>query len=184
MSREGDKKNNRVQSIRKESSPLPEPDIKHEVNRVGKKVFVFSSIIPAIFTIWYLIFNFPDDIIRTIYDPGFEIVNPIGLTFLIMIWLVVIFALTMPAMIGKKILFTEDKKRILIIMPVITFVICVILGVITSVIFSPFGSLLVSQILIPTLIITGISAIIALRLYYKHISESETYEKGETDKNI
>ena len=184
MSREGDKKNNRVQSIRKESLPLPEPDIKHEVNRVGKKVFVISSIAPAIFTIWYLIFYFPDDIKRTIYDPGFEIINPMGLFFTMTFWAVVIFALTMPAMIGKKILFTESKKRILIIMPVITFVICVILGVILSFLLSPMGNLLVSQILIPTLIITAISAIIALKLYYKHISESETYEKGETDKNI
>ena len=179
MNREGHKKD-RVQSIRKESSQLTKSDIKREVNRVGKKVFVISSIVPAILTIIFLIF----EIREVIFYNGFGISNPFLLIWTIIIWAVVIFALPMPAMIGKKLLFTENKKRIFIIIPVITFVICVILGVIYLFIFSPFYTTLVSQILIPLLIVTGISAIIALRLYYKHISESETYEKGVTDKNI
>jgi len=184
MSREADKRKNSVQSIRKESSQLTKSDIKREINKVGKKVFVISSIVPAILTIFYLIFIFPDEI----SDPYFDYFYSYNLYGILISWSVVIFALTIPAMIGKKLLFAEDKKLILKLIPAITFVICVILGVIVYLIFHFSDGSYILEVLIvfsvPILLLTVISAIIARRLYDKHISESETYEKGVTDKNI
>ncbi|MHA1473850.1 MAG: hypothetical protein ACTSPA_00880 [Promethearchaeota archaeon] len=178
MSREKDKKK-RVQSIRKEFLPLTESDIKRKVNKVGKKVFVISSIVPAIFTIFYLIFIFPDEI----SDPYFDYFYSYNLYGILISWLVVIFVFTMPAMIGKNILFTENKNRIFIVMPIITLVICVIFSVMIFFIFQfsggEFGGLLVI-----ILIMTVISAIIAQRLYDKHIFESKNDEKGAKDKAI
>jgi len=120
-----------------ESLQLTEAKIKREVYRVGKKVFLLFSIAPAIYTIYFLFFFIPSKIQREMF-PTFQMIfkyqirSP--LILLILSWLVVILGITIPAMIGKRLLFTEKKKQIFL-MPVMTFAICVILGIIVTIIF-------------------------------------------------
>jgi hypothetical protein len=102
-----------------------DPNIKREVYRVGIKVFLLFSIPVALITIYYLIYIFPYEI----RNDGFSYRMFDYILLEIFIWLSIILGITIPAMIGKRLLYTENKKRVFM-MPVMTFVICVILGII------------------------------------------------------
>lgn len=115
-----------------EELPLPienkikPPNITKEVFKVGGIVLLIVSIVPIIHTIYFLAKLLPN------YLENGSGVNPYGewsfgidIGFLISDWLFVVIPLVIPAMIGKRILYTENKSLIFFIMPILTIFLAV-----------------------------------------------------------
>ena len=80
-----------------------------DVFKVGGIAFLFSSIIPIIISIRFFIVFFPIDYTLNGYgDWQFGI----ELGWVICTWLMCIIPVTIPAMIGKYLLFTEKKNNV------------------------------------------------------------------------
>jgi hypothetical protein len=91
--------------------------IRKEVLRVGLMVFLITAIIPIIHTICFLALVLPDIIVA-----GLGYAERSQLNYLILDWLIVVLPFTIPAIVGKRLLFTDNKKSIYW-MPFMTIVI-------------------------------------------------------------
>ncbi len=109
---------------------ISEPNITKEVFKTGRKVILYSSIGPAIYTIIYLAVILPRELIHPIFNPGYLAYGD-AIMFLALSWSIAIFSFTIPAMVHKRVLFTEHKQK-RYIMPLMTIVITAIFLVIAT----------------------------------------------------
>lgn len=96
------------------------PNITKEVFKVGGVVFLVAAILPIIHTIYFLVKILPPVLEYGITRNGYgEWQFGIDIGFLITDWLVIVIPLVVPAMICKRLLYTNYKPAIFLI-PLLT----------------------------------------------------------------
>lgn len=88
-----------------------------EVFKVGGVVLLFSSIIPLIHTIYFIVASLSNIHSNLLTNPDYLILN----------WIICVVSFVIPAMVSKRILFTNKRKKIKW-MPLMTFGLCVLIG--------------------------------------------------------
>ncbi|MHA1345398.1 MAG: hypothetical protein ACTSU7_07185 [Candidatus Heimdallarchaeaceae archaeon] len=123
------------------SGEIPKSEIIKEVFKVGGKVFLFTSTIPLIHT---LIFIFavviPLSLDPSVSERVYNYRIRTNLFYVIADWLFVVLPFVIPAMVGKRLLFTKYREKTKL-MPVMTGGLCLLIGIAVAIWFL-FGGVL------------------------------------------
>lgn len=113
---------------------ITKSEMRKEVFKTGGKVFQFASIIPLIhtFIVFFAVFilvNIDTSNPYWIYSYNYSVKT--NLFFVFFDWLYVVLPFTISAMIWKRLLFTKYREKIKW-MPIMTGVLCTIIGLVFS----------------------------------------------------
>ncbi|MHA1345401.1 MAG: hypothetical protein ACTSU7_07200 [Candidatus Heimdallarchaeaceae archaeon] len=117
------------------------PNITKEVLKVGGIVFLIAAILPIIHTIYFLVKILPPVLENGIIRNGYgEWQFGIDIGFLITDWLVIVIPLVVPAMICKRVLYTNYKPATFLI-PLLTLVLVIAMVFVGIAITGEFSTL-------------------------------------------